>query len=201
MFLFYKNGDKMIKRGMAALILCVGSISAHADFSGDYAPAKWNAITQGWGCGNSAVDTSRTPNSIALITVNNCADVAVWYEVAVPNSGSISFDWEMPAVSDGGGDHWAEYLIDGVGKRITSLPGADSASGTTTLNVQAGQKLSIHYKGRTNSRFVISNFVFKPLLIPPVANPVPAVGIPALIFGALGIFGASGFLSRRRRSA
>ena len=32
-------------------------------------------------------------------------------------------------------------------------------------------------------------------------TPVPAVGIPALIFGALSVFGAAGFLSRRRRSA
>ena len=31
-------------------------------------------------------------------------------------------------------------------------------------------------------------------------TPVPVVGIPALIFGALGVFGAAGFISRRRKS-
>ena len=36
---------------------------------------------------------------------------------------------------------------------------------------------------------------------PIVPTPVPVVGIPALIIGALSIFGAAGFLSRRRRSA
>lgn len=186
-----------LKNAAAAAGIVCASLAAHADFSGDFALSNWTPETQTFGCGTSSVDYTNAPASVTFLTSNNCADISVWNRITAPKTGVVSFDWDMSAVSGGGGDHWAQYSVDGTNTQIVNLPGASTGSGSVTFNVQAGQQIALQYKGRTNSQFEISNFVFKP--VSATAAPVPVVGIPALILSGFGIFGVAGYLSRRRK--
>ena len=187
------------KSALVVLLTCT-CWAARADFSGDYAPANWSASTQNFGCGTSSVDDSTAPASISFLTHNYCADIGVWYSITAPKAGDISFSWNMPAVSDNTGTHSADYQIDGTNTTISSLPGGQSASGTTTFSVTAGQQITLHFKGRSISRFDISSFNFMAAPAKAAAAPVPVSGVPALFFGALSVVGVAGFLMRRRKA-
>lgn len=184
----------MLKKRIAIAAWAAVSLSAHADFSGDFAHANWTSQTQAYGCGgvpsSSSIVTS--PATITFETQGNCAAIGVWYTIAVPKSGTISFDWT--AVT-GAGSTFAEYLINGVGTDFT----VGQASGATSFSVQAGQELTLHYGGYTNSQFVVSNFNFAPLVVSVAPTPVTGAGTLALALGGMGIVASAGLLARRRR--
>jgi hypothetical protein len=183
----------MSKKVAVFLLSAVAALSAHADFSGDYAHSNWTPTTQAYSCGDvpSSSSIATSPSTLTLSAQGNCAVIGAWYTITAPKSGTISFDW---AATGNFSTTVGEYIIDGAATNFTS----GEPSGSASFPVQAGQELTLHYVGYTVSQIDISNFTFAAQAVASAPTPVPTVGISALVLGSVGLMGFAGAVSRRR---
>lgn len=183
----------MSKKIAVFLLSAVAALSAHAEFSGDYAHSNWVPTTQAYSCGGvpSSTSIATSPSTLTLAAQGYCEVIGAWYTITVPKSGTISFNWTATGIFS---NTVGEYIIDGTATNFTS----GQPSGSTSFPVQAGQELTLHYVGREVSQIDISNFTFATQAAAGVPTPVPTVGISALVLGSVGLMGFAGALSRRR---
>ncbi len=151
---------------MLAVTVIVGS--AHAQFSGSFAPSNWTFSSTTTG-GDGSVITSGAPSSIVLRGSDNnsgsCCDQYEQYTITVPSTGTISFSYSHvnPDLDD------AQYVVNGTPTLIT-----DSGSGTkSNIAVSSGGTFAFRVTNYDNccgrGVLTITNFVFTP------ASPVISV--------------------------
>ena len=139
------------------LIISFFCARVHAQFSGDFAPAKWtfSSTTPG---GDGSVNTTGAPASIILSGSNNGGGGGIEYwSVVIANTGKISFSYNMsqPDIEE------SYYTINGVNTLIASN---DLSGSISNIPVKAGDKFSFSINNFDNccgrGVLTISNFIF-----------------------------------------
>ena len=196
--------NKVIRRLAWCAALCAAPLSAWADFSGPYAPANWTTTTSGSPpAGGGTVDASGAPASITLVggDAGCVADPAnpcrLDYTIAMPATGTVSFDWQYQTVDFAPDFDLFLVLGNGSAIQLSDDLGANTQSGSYSLTVTAGQvvgfRLDCNDCAGGAATVTISNFS-GPLPAPAAAvQPVPTLevwGMGALM-ALLGWLGAA----------
>ncbi len=155
----------------AVVLICMvvsGAQATHAaviGFTGDFAPGNWTTTLDG---GDGYVNTSNAPISVVIASANNSDGNArnTDFSIAMPFTGSISFDWSfttsdiIPV--------WDPFLvgIDGVYTQLTNDGGSQSQSGSYSVSLLEGQILTLRANARDSfagrSETTVSNFMAVP---------------------------------------
>jgi hypothetical protein len=151
---------------LSLFVLCI-CLHATAQFSGPFAPAKWNtSLTPG---GNGTVNTAAAPASITLIgsndpTGSNNTKKDIDFTVTVNTAGIWRFDWTYHTNDTDNDPQYdvAGVLINGIFTQLTNDAGATDQSGTYTANVVAGTSIGFRISAVDNvmgdATFSITNF-------------------------------------------
>ncbi len=117
-------------RPAACAAVCGAAASAHAQFSGPYAPPNWTFNSNG---GSGSVYTASAPVSISL-TGNDNGMIAINtdYTIAAAASGAWSFDWEYITTDKGTFDS-AYHLINGV-QSLLAYNSSPAHSGSAVIS-------------------------------------------------------------------
>jgi hypothetical protein len=101
-------------------------------FNGDFDPAKWATVN-----GGGSVSMN---NSTLTLTGNNNGGggVATQATITCPVSGEFTFDWDYLTNDVDGPSFDPAFYINGVFQQLTNSGGADSQSGSLTVNCAAG---------------------------------------------------------------
>lgn len=146
--------------GLNVYALAKPEASAVQDFSGQYDPARWNAVTQSFGCGSSSVMPGA--DEAVLKTANGCAAIfAAYIHDGADEAGTVVFDWQVE--QDQSHQYVARVGLDG--ETLETLTSSRPASGTFSLPVAAGDRVRFQVSksddfGVTTLR--ITNFRFIP---------------------------------------
>ena len=183
----------------ATLICLVVSVAqtTHATvigFTGDFAPSNWSTTLDG---GDGYVNTSNAPTSIVIASADNqdIVERNTDFSIAMPFSGTVSFNWSYQTSDEGSSFDPFFVGIDGVFTMLTS--DSDSTqleSGFYSGSILAGQILTLRANTPDSSfgraETTVSNFQA-------VSEPTSAVPEPTsmAIFG----LGALGMAYRQRR--
>lgn len=122
--------------------------SAHADFSGQYAPAQWTATNTADGNGFA---TPALDGSSLSLTSSDFADgipraaSLLDYSILVTQDTTFSFAWRYVTEDDSSSKDTFGYAIEGLGVQLSAdNTGAydDAQTGFATILVHAGQTFS-----------------------------------------------------------
>lgn len=168
----------------APVITCPGDITLSADpglcsftptpncptqagFDGAFAPANWSFVGNG---GSGSVDTTLAPVSIALAGSDNGSNsqIITNYQIAVPCSGSISFNWEFDGepvtIITGPSYDPFGYTLNGTFVQLTDNGGSEVQTGSYSIPVQSGDVFAFTIISTDNlqgaSVNIASNFLF-----------------------------------------
>ena len=137
-----------------AIVACVCTSNAIADFDGAYAPANWSFYTDSTGTGT--LDALQ----MYVLGIDSGRPGYTEYYITVGETATVTFDWEF-LTSDPTGNEFAFYAVN---LSETTFANADGQSGTIALNLSVGDilELGVHTTNGTNGpgELTISNFVF-----------------------------------------
>jgi len=179
---------------LICLVVCVAQ-TTHAGvigFTGDFAPSNWSTTLDG---GDGYVNTSNAPTSIVIANANDLDsnERNTDFSIAMPFSGTVSFNWSYQT-SDSGSSYDPFLVgIDGVFTMLTSND-TQLESGFYSGSILAGQILTLRANTKDSNfgraETTVSNFQA-------VSEPTSAVPEPTsmAIFG----LGALGMAYRQRR--
>jgi len=184
----------------AALILVAPLAPAQADFSDYYAPANWTLLNVD---SDGFVDASGAPASLTLVGSDNGSgsfgDTYLW--IAVPESGTVSFDWLYTSDDDPGfdsswfavGDDVSDF--ENITAIYTALSDTGGESGSLSIAVNAGQLIAFNVDSEDG--------LFGPgvLTISDFSAPLGSVPEPATWAMMIGGFALAGAAMRRRKVA
>ena len=152
-------------RTIFTILSFLSCISIHAQFSGSYAPAKWNLTRSP--ASNGTVTTTGAPASIEIRGSNgiNAADVDTDYTITAIASGTWSFNWSYhtnDSFNDASYDP-AGIIINGVFTQISSDGGGVDQSGSFVAPfVTAGTTIGFRIRATDNiegdATFTITSF-------------------------------------------
>jgi hypothetical protein len=156
-------------------LLCV--LNAHAQFSGNYGPAKFTtSLTPG---ANGMVNTSGAPASITITGSNDPFDnpstsaMNVDYTARAVTSGILKFDWSYHSNDLDNDPLWdpAGVLVNGVFTQIsTNAMGYVNQSGSYSVAVTAGSIIGFRVSATDNvygnATLTISNFSAPGITLP-----------------------------------
>ena len=129
----------MLQVATAGAALLGFSMSAMADFSGDYDPSNWSSICSP-DCGS--VQVGGAPTSIVLIGSDTGFEGAseFRYEIKALNGGTLKFDWQYVSLDTSGDPavDFADAHVNSTTLSLLNVFGASTQSGTFTGNVTTG---------------------------------------------------------------
>jgi hypothetical protein len=138
-------------------------------FTSTFAPANWTFTTNN---SDGDVITTGAPNSIYISSGDNGSGTEGWtnFNIVVPNDGVISWNWAYETYDAFNSPFWDRpmYAIDGVYALMTGFNtgGATIQSGTTSVNVLAGQTFTLSMYCVDNvlniGEVIVSNFLYVP---------------------------------------
>ena len=158
--------------GIAMLFIV---LSAHAQFSGNYGPAKFT-LTQTPGA-NGNVNTSGAPGSIIITgrdDPSNTSNVQmdVDYTVKVTKSGIVSFNWSYHTNDFDANPQYdpAGVLVNGVFTQLTNNTGGINQSNSYSVGLTAGDIIGFRVRATDNiwgtATFTISGFSAPGITLP-----------------------------------
>jgi hypothetical protein len=156
-------------------------------FTGPYAPANWTLENFN---ADGSVDTTGTPNSIALTGGNNGSDDfgQTIYTITAAETGTVMFDWNYETFDsflDPSADFFG-YILNGNFFQLSDDFGAIAQNGTIMFPVMAGDVFGFEIDTADNlngfAQVTIANFK-APV---PIPEPLTILGsVTAVGFGVL----------------
>jgi len=152
-------------RKLYILLFAAFSLSAHAQFSGAYQPAKWT-LTRAT-VSNGSVNTAGAPTSITLrgSDGSDASDVDTDFTITAIASGTWSFNWSYHSNDSYNDPSYdiAGIVINGVFTPVSSTTGSIDQSGTFVAPfVTAGTTIGFRVRATDNiegdATFTISSF-------------------------------------------
>jgi hypothetical protein len=176
-----------------ASLACIGS--AHADFSGAYAPANWS-LTNSNGGNGSVLATASTLTLTSSDLTGQAVDLTpslLSYDIAVAGDSAISFHWSYATTDDSSSYDTFSYVVNGVATQLSTdgLTAFDPQSGNASVVVAGGQHFAFtmfsndSFGGPATSTITGFN-----------VSAVPEPDTLALMLAGLGVVGVAARRSR-----
>lgn len=172
-----------VATAVGSLLLAGNPAQAITGFTGPYAPGNWTTAAQ-----NGGIVSLSTDDTLQLRIPANGSQSAVVYQITMPDTGQVSFDWSVSGVD--GFSFWQANISTGSGQQILGNSSNPIISGNKVTGVlQAGATFDFLLRGSSSgsepATLTITNFN-----APPVPGPLP-------VLGAAAAFGWSRRLRRR----
>ncbi|HRI01899.1 MAG TPA: cohesin domain-containing protein [Saprospiraceae bacterium] len=146
----------------------VGRPTIFKHFTGPFIPGAWAVGNSGPGAKNGTANFTSNNTVLTIIGADGVAPAKMdttFANLSIPYCGTITFDWQ--AFIRGGAGNFnndeAGYSLNGVYTFLSTPPNAMVASGSTTVDVQAGDEFSFFVRSNNVGRedtFIVSNFKF-----------------------------------------
>lgn len=170
--------------------------SAHAEFSGAYAPQNWAVSNSNGGNGTAVASISQLQLTSSNFTDFDAAPLgasALNFSITVLEDTTLSFHWQYTTADDNGSSQDTfGYAINGVATQLSTDGTYDAQSGTQSLQVLAGQTFSFQSVSQ-DSLFGAATATITEF------NAISSVPEPgALVLMGVGLLSVAGSQRRRR---